>query len=617
MTSKIDSSRTNFAIQYFITTPFWGFSFAVFCYIIEINMAYLKPLKSKKFFAGIIIFALIAVTVWYFFREKKPLSDFEIAKRGNISQEVSVTGRVKSTESVDLAFERSGKVATVSVKVGDKVKTGQALATLVNTDISAQLHQAMASVESAKATLNQYQAALEAQQAKFEELKIGTRAEELQIAETKVSSAQKVLADAENNLANVKNKATIDLGNLYDGVKDVLNDAYVKADDAVNKQTDEMFTDDNTENLKLTFFTSNQLEIDSKTKRYQSGLELKQFKTELDILFSDEVSLNTALVKGENHLKIIQDFLDTLNDAVANSINLNQTTITNYRYYINAARTNINTALTNVNTKKQAIATQKATSQVNISTAEASVNSAKNSLKSAQDELALKKAGATTEQIASQEASVNQAKANIESQQAQIKYAEANVENFQAQLDKTMIFSPLNGVVTKRDLKVGEIVVANVNVISIISESQFEIEANVPEADIAKVKVVNLAKVTLDTYGSDVVFEAKVIKIDPAETILEGVATYKATFQFIQDDERIKSGMTANIDILTAKKDNVVFLPQRAIIQKEGGKFVLIEKGENQTEEKKIEIGLRGSDGNVEIVSGLSENEKVIISREK
>ncbi len=439
----------------------------------------------------------------------------------------------------------------------------------------------------------------------------------MQIAETKVSSAQGVLTDAENNLANVKNKATIDLGNLYDGVKDVLNDAYVKADDAVNKQTDEMFTDDNLENPKLTFFTSNQLEIDSKTKRYQSGLELKQFKTELDTFPSDQVGLEAALTKGENHLKVIQDFLDTLNDAILNSINLSQTTITNYRYYINTGRTNINTALTSVNGKKQAIATQKATNQVSISVAEASVNAAKNSLSSAQDERALKRAGATAEQIATQEALVNQAKANVESQRAQIKYAEANVENYQVQLDKATIFASLDGVVAKQDLKVGEIVTANINVVSIISESQFEIEANIPEADIAKVKVGNYAKVTLDTYGSDVVFEARVIKIDPAETILEGVATYKTTLQFLKDDEKIKSGMTANIDILTAKKENVVVLPQRVIIQKGGEYFVLIGKDENKTEERKIEVGLKGSDGNVEIVLGLSENEKVIISREK
>jgi RND family efflux transporter MFP subunit len=327
----------------------------------------------------------------------------------------------------------------------------------------------------------------------------------------------------------------------------------------------------------------------------------------LDILAIDKVSLDFELVNAENYLKTIQGFLDALNRAITESINLTQATLTNYKYYVNTGRTNVNTALTSVNAKKQAIAAQKALNQVNI-------NTAKNILASAQDDLNLKKSSATIQQIAIQEAAVNQAKANVESQVAQIKYAEANVDNYKAQVAKTIIVSPIDGIVTKQGCKVGEIVSANTSVVSVISEAQFEIEANTPEADIAKVRIGDTARVTLDTYGSDVFFEAKVIKIDPAETILDGVATYKTTLQFVKEDERIMSGMTANVDVQTAKKENVIFVPQRSVLQKNGGYVVLVEGDDNKTEEKKVEIGLRGSDGNMEIISGLNENEKIIIS---
>lgn len=563
--------------------------------------------KIKRFIkrplgiAAIVVVAFIILVVSVSLgKNKKPVYEFYTIKKGDVIQEVSVTGRVKSADNVDLAFEKGGKVAVVSAKIGDNVKSGQLLVALNNADISAQLNQALASVQSAKASLNQYNAALDAQEAKLEELKIGSRPEELQIVETKVENAKKSLADAEA-------KAEIDLNNSYDGVKDVLNDAYVKSDDAVNKQIDELFTDDSTDNPKLTFFTGSQAETDAKSKRVTAGISLKEFKQELDVLVIDKTSLDAELIKAENHLKIIQDFLDALNRAVNESINLTQTTLTSYKYYVNTGRTNVNTALTSVNAKKQAILSQKALNQV-------SINTAKNVLDSSEDDLSLKKAGATIQQITTQEAVVNQAKANIESQVAQIKYAEANVDNYRAQFAKTIITSPINGVVTKQDCKIGEIVNANTPVVSVISEAQFEIEANTPEADIAKVKIGDNARITLDTYGSEVFFEAKVIKIDPAETILDGVATYKTTLQFMKEDERIMSGMTANIDVQTAKKENVIFVPQRSVMQKNGGYVVLIGKDDNKTEEKKVEIGLRGSDGNTEIISGLNENEEIIIS---
>ena len=136
--------------------------------------------------------------------------------------------------------------------------------------------------------------------------------------------------------------------------------------------------------------------------------------------------------------------------------------------------------------------------------------------------------------------------------------ARAGVNNIKAQISKTIISSPIRGIVTKQDAKAGEIVNASSPVVSVISDASFQVEANLPEADVSKVKINDSAKLTLDAYGSDTAFAAKVISIDPAETIIEGVSTYKITFEFDKEDERIRSGLTANIDILTKKKEGVL-----------------------------------------------------------
>jgi HlyD family secretion protein len=546
---------------------------------------------KKPWFIISIIIILVIIAGGYFLNKNNAKSPYEftVVQKGNLSQEVSVTGRVKPAQAVDLAFERSGKVARVNVKIGDKVSSGQVLAVLENGDLIAQISQARANVAT--------------QQANLEALQRGTRPEEIQIAETTVANAQKSLTDVQNTLANVKSKADSDLNSLYAGVGDTLNDAYVKADDAVNKQTDDLFTNDSSANPKLTFSTSSQKSSDSEWKRQIAGAEIAQFKQEIAALSSDKTALDLALIKADSHLKIIQDFLNTLSEAINESSGLTSTTVADYKYSVNAGRTNVSTASTNVNTKKQAIVTQRATNQSNITTAESAVNTAKNTLAAAQDQLALKRAGSTAEQI--------------NAQLAQVQSAQANLESAQAQLSKTIITSPMNGLVTKQDTKRGEIVAQNALIISVMSAAQFEIEANIPEADIAKVKLNNLARVTLDTYGNDVIFESKVVQIEPAETLIDGVATYKTTFQFTKEDERIKSGMTANIDIMTAQRTDALFIPQRAIIQKNGENFVLLEKTDNQVEETLVTVGLKSVEGNMEVLTGLKEGDKVVSYGEK
>ena len=552
----------------------------------------------------------------YFSRDNVPTYDFIVVEKRELIQEVSVTGRVKPAKSVNLAFEKTGKVSLVYADIGKQVQTGQTLVQLEGAELAAELVRTQANVESARSTLEQYEAALKSQQAKLEEIKSGTRPEELFVAQTKVDNAQKALADGMVNSDNVKRKADVDLANLYNDIPNIIQDAFAKADDAIHKQVDEIFDNDDT-NPQLTFLVGNmQRGIDIISQRQLMTQTFKDLQTIVKTLPEDQQARSTALQNTENKLAAIRDFLSKVLDVVNVALGISQNTINTYKANINTARTNINGEIGDVNTQQQAIVAQKTTNENNIAVADAKINDAQNTLASAQAELALKQAGSTPEQISYQEAQIKQAEANIAAQGAQIKQAQAAVQNIQAQISKTIIRAPISGTVTKQDAKVGEIVSANTSIVSLISASQFEIEANVPEADIAKVSVGNTSLVTLDAYGRDVVFEAKVVAVDPAETIVDGVATYKVTFQFIKNDERVKSGMTANIDIKSASRENVIAIPQRAIIRKNGDQFVRIADGES-FKEVKVETGLRGSDGNIEIISGVNVGDKVITFSEE
>lgn len=406
------------------------------------------------------------------------------------------------------------------------------------------------------AQLLQVDANLKVQQAKLEELQKGTWPEELQIAETESSGSIK-------NLTNV------------------IQDSYSKAIDAVKNRIDQMFI--KTEIVYQASLNSNfynigdfSLRADVESRRLAIEIALRQWKISLDSLSSNK-NLDAFILETKTNLNLIRDFTNRMNDYF-NTIDLNslmaQNYLTTYKGYVSSANTSINAALSTLLAAEQ-------------------------SYKTTQDQLTFKKAGATIEQI-------NAQKAQIESAQASILLA-------QAQLSKSIIKSPIDGIVAKVNASVGEIININNAAVTIISKSKFEIETNIPEADIAKVKIGNDAKITLDAYGSDVVFDAKVSEIDLDSTIIEGVPTYKTKLIFTNNDDRIISGMTANITIITATKNDVIIIPYRAITTTNGEKFVSLEISKNKTEDRKITIGLRGADGNIEVIEGLSEGDKVVI----
>ena len=232
---------------------------------------------------------------------------------------------------------------------------------------------------------------------------------------------------------------------------------------------------------------------------------------------------------------------------------------------------------------------------------------------------AVKKAGSTPEQITAQEAVVRQAQANVTSARADIKVKESAEQAVYARLAKNILRSPITGVVTKQDAKVGAIVGAGEIIVSVISEGEFEIDALVVEADIIDLKVGDKATLSLDAYGEDVLFEAIVIDIDPAAELIEGVANYRTTLEFVGDEEindRIRVGMTADIDLITAERENVISIPQRAVIFKDGKKIVRV-LVDDVMQEVEVEIGITGERGQIEITSGITEGDVVVTAIKK
>lgn len=180
-----------------------------------------------------------------------------------------------------------------------------------------------------------------------------------------------------------------------------------------------------------------------------------------------------------------------------------------------------------------------------------------------------------------------------------------------AQLKENMIYSPLDGSVSMLDMRVGEVVTLGKVVVRVAQSGDLIIEARVPESDIIKITIGMSSKITFDAFRSDEIFDAAVIEIDPASTVVQDVVSYKVKFRMEKADSRLKEGMTANIDIETAKRENVLMVPSRVLV-KEGSKtFAEVKQADGTFTKIEVVTGLEGDDGTIEIKSGLKEGNEI------
>lgn len=511
-----------------------------------------KYLKKPWVIAALVIIVLVII---FSLKGNSTQAEDEIytVKTGTVSEEVSVTGKVKAAQAVDLSFEKSGKVIKANKNVGDEVKAGDVIVQIDGSDAAAQLAQA--------------QAALQFQQSKLSELESGTRPEQLDITKTKTANAK------------------IDLDNAKTSLVSDLQSAYVLADDAIRNKVDTFFNNPRSSRPQLAFASNVTTETSVESGRVEVETRLVLMNNALKDISTD-TDTTDILHDVKQSLGEIRLFLDnvslTVNSLVPTDY-LPLATINIWKADVSAARTDVNSAITTVLASEDKLRTAQTAYDV----------SAK--------QLTLDTSGTVLDEI--------------DAQQAQVAEAQANVSAAYAQYTKTFLKAPFDGIVTKQDAKLGETAVANATIVSVMSSAQFQIEANVPEADIAKIKLDQTANVTLDAYGPDVVFHATVVLIDPAETIIDGVPTYKTTFQFEGTDDRIKSGMTANVDIQGEHHENVLSVPQRAVVNHNGQKFVTIKTSKDMKKEVPVKLGLRGADGAIEIIDGLAAGDQVVISQ--
>lgn len=191
--------------------------------------------------------------------------------------------------------------------------------------------------------------------------------------------------------------------------------------------------------------------------------------------------------------------------------------------------------------------------------------------------------------------------------------AREGVRTIEAQMKQSVLVAPMSGIVSKFDTRVGEVVTLGKVIARVIKPGSYLLESRVPESDIAKITIGMKANITFDSLTNDDMFEGEVVSIDPAATIVQDVVSYKVQFRLTKGDDRLKEGMTGNIDVETAKRQNVLWVPYRALT-KEGTKtYAEIKRNPETFERVEVTTGLEGDEGTIEVKSGLKEGDEVTI----
>ena len=194
--------------------------------------------------------------------------------------------------------------------------------------------------------------------------------------------------------------------------------------------------------------------------------------------------------------------------------------------------------------------------------------------------------------------------AQVAAAKAQIMQAQANYATASANMGYTKIVSPVKGTVISKEVEVGQTVAASFQTptLFMVAEdlTKMRIETSVSEADIGKVKEGQEVEYTLDGYP-DSIFKGIVTQVRLSPTTESNVVTYTVVIEVENNEGKLLPGMTANVSIITGKKEDILTVPNVAL------KFTTADNTKRY-DKKGIWIEKKGKPFRINIETGVSDD---------
>ena len=481
-----------------------------------------------------------------------------VAFIGDLSASATASGQVEAQRSGQLQFTVSGTVAEVLVAVGDVVAAKQPLVQLDSTDLARDV---------ADAELN-----LQLQQANLAELQAAPRVADVAAAEAAVASATAQLADVQDG-ASAEQIAAAE-ASLRAAQADIA---------AAQARLNEARGGGSTEEIAAA-----QYEVELAQKA-----ETEAKEAHVQILVSDrlsddrraeiEPSFAARSLQAQADLAAAQAKLDEL-------VNGNGDTIASNQASVAAAVAGRDVAQAQLDQLREGpTAAEIASAQATLASAEASLDSLMR--------------GATAAQLAAAE--------------AQVRQAEVQLALAQLALEKGTLVAPFAGLITAVNLSPGE--QASGVAVEMVDMDSLEVVLDVDEVDVGQVAVGQTAVVTLETWPDEEI-GSEVTAVEPSATVdSNGIVSFAVHLGLGQTELPVLVGMTANANLVTANRDNVLLVPNSAIrLDRDTGVYSVNQvTGRDETggvvvTAVNVTIGLSDNQY-TQISSGLNEGDEVVL----
>jgi HlyD family secretion protein len=522
-------------------------------------------------------------------RAEESLAGKEVAQVfvGSLAAEVSASGQLLAQRDARLSFASPGRVREVAVAAGDVVRAGDELVRLEDDALQRAVRSAEQSLAMQRANLAELQrpadaedvaaaeAAVASAQARVDDLLAGPSAEELADAQANLASAQATLDDLLQpaDAVDLNQAQTALAAARAAAAAEAARYAALDAQTRVARQQLDLAAVD----LKSARYFYEALKNDWQHKDYADfSPEYQAFKdaqTAYDVVLArynlSLANLNASALRGAE-AQVAQ-----ANLTLANLTGDKSVEVASARAQLAAAQATL-AALVEEKT------TQIASARAQLASAQASLD---NLLQ-----------GASAEKLAVA--------------QAQVEQAQIQLDSARSRLDKATLWAPFAGIVTAVYVEAGE--VATGLAVEMIDPASVEVVLEVDEVDIGSIALDQETRITLEAWP-DRELGGHVSAIAPKARTQSDVSVYEVHIGLDTADLPVRVGMTANADLVTARRDNVLLVANTALIANRSTGAYTVQRVVGETvQDVEVTVGLRDK-GYTEITGGLREGDQVVI----
>lgn len=560
--------------------------------------------------------------------------------RGAVTQTVAVSGSVSSAGTVKLNPATNAKVAQLYVTVGQQVTAGQPLAKLDTTDLQAALATAQNNVAAAQTNYDKALSGVSDAQSSYAQTQQSTASD--------IATAQSALSKLKSNYSAAKTNFSSLYGSLIlDGL--VLNAnvlaTYVSQISVAQQQTQKAHDD-------LTLGTANQSSDNTSAQasinqaaaalgnaqNYVQGIyasaegdyiaAVNQVLSAVSA-FDAAIAANTDPAPASQQLAIAQVAYSTAASRLSSAIDAPNGQVGSALSSVTAAQNSLNTlnakSDSGLDAGRADIAALLVTltgEQQGATNAKSKITQAGTSLATITDAIsgsyvtAVQNVAAAqiraAQSLQSAQTSLNNQPSNVQSAQNSLNNAQTALATAQTNLDNAVLKATVAGVVTTISAQAGENVssASTTGFIVIANTGSMALHGTIGEADIVKLKLGEVATVTVDAVGT-AKMTGKVTSLDPVATIASGVPVYGVDVTIDLVNASVKPGMSGTANVIIASSPNTLTVPNLAVKTATGRRYLTVMK-DGQQVDTDVTFGI-ANDTVTEVLTGVQEGDVVVL----